>query len=258
MKKKLLVLLAAVLVLAGVAVGYVVYARTGSAAAENAVPVEPGEVMLSQEDLLIRNTAQGTGFGKVGAVPVTAPGGPRRLTDLSCDRFAFSRRTGLCLAVQPGTLPPESDVLILDEHLRVHRKLTLPGTPSRARVSPDGRYAYWTMFINGDSYAETGFSTRAGVYDTETGQVVNTIEELPVFLDDKRYFSMTSTTGVSPSRPTAIGSTPLWAPRGTRTWSKTTTGSTGARCCATASNARRSRRTARGSRSRNVSGTAGG
>ncbi|MFD8493543.1 TolB family protein [Amycolatopsis sp. NPDC059657] len=190
MKKKLLVLLAAVLVLAGVAVGYVAYARTGSGGAtENAVPVAEGEVMLAQENLLFRNTAEGPGFGKVGAVPVGATTGPRQLSGLSCDRFAFSKRTGLCLAVQPGTLPPETDVLIVDEHLRVHHKETLPGTPSRARVSPDGRFAYWTLFVSGDSYAETGFSTRAGVYDTQEDKLIKSIEQLAVFRDGERYYA---------------------------------------------------------------------
>lgn len=189
MKKKVLVLLAAVLLLAGVTVGYVIYARTGSAATENAVPVATGEVRLGQENLLFRNTADGPGSGKVAAVPRSATGGPRQLSGLSCDRFAVSGRTGLCLAVQPGTLPAETDVLILDENLRVTHKETLPGTPSRARVSPDGKIAYWTVFVSGDSYAETGFSTRAGLYNVESGKLIKSIEQLAVFLDNERYYA---------------------------------------------------------------------
>jgi Tol biopolymer transport system component len=91
--------------------------------------------------------------------------------------------------VRPGTLPPVTDVLVLDDHLAVRHEEAVPGTPSRARVSPDGKRVDWTVFVTGDSYAATGFSTRAGVYEIDTGRLVKTIEELPVFVDGQRYFA---------------------------------------------------------------------
>jgi len=82
-----------------------------------------------------------------------------------------------------------TDVLVLDDHFAVRHTETLPGTPSRARVSPDGKRVAWTLFVTGDSYAATGFSTRAGLYEVDTGRLVKTIEELPVFAGGERYFA---------------------------------------------------------------------
>ncbi|WIY02542.1 hypothetical protein QRX60_01315 [Amycolatopsis mongoliensis] len=179
MKKLVLALLGTALLIAA-AVAYTVSSRHDPADAEPAAPLT-----LSPGQLLFRDTAT----GRVGAVPLAEPGKKPQLSGLKCDRFAVAEQTAVCLAVQPGTLPAVTDVLVLDDHLAVRHTETLPGTPSRARVSPDGKRVYWTLFVTGDSYAETGFSTRAGLYEVDTGRLVKTIEELPVFAGDKRYFA---------------------------------------------------------------------
>ena len=78
-----------------------------------------------------------------------------------------------------------TEMIVLDANLSERHRETLPGTPSRARVSPDGRIVNWTLFVTGDSYAATGFSTRSGLYEVETGRLVKTVEELAVFVDGK-------------------------------------------------------------------------
>jgi hypothetical protein len=144
-----------------------------------------GPVTLAKGQLLFRTTDT----GRVAAVPLADPGAARQVADLKCDRFAVAKQTAVCLAVRPDVLPPITDVLVLDANLAVRHRETLPGTPSRARVSPDGTKVAWTLFVTGDSYAATGFSTRAGVYEVGTGHLVKTIEELPVLLNDRRYFA---------------------------------------------------------------------
>lgn len=178
--KKLVLALAGTAVLAAAAVTYTVSARHDTADAEPAA-----QLSLAPGQLLFRSLPT----GRVGAVPLTGTDAKPQLSGLKCDRFAVARQTALCLAVKPGTLPPVTDVLVLDDHLAVRHTQTLPGTPSRARVSPDGKRVYWTLFVTGDSYAATGFSTRAGMYEVDTGRLVKTIEELPVFVDGKRYFA---------------------------------------------------------------------
>ncbi|MEU8634330.1 hypothetical protein AB0C38_19290 [Amycolatopsis sp. NPDC048633] len=175
MKKLVLALLGTALLIAA-AVGYTVSARHDTADAEPAAPLA-----LSPGQLLFRDTAT----GRVGTIDQ----GKRQLSGLKCDRFAAAKQTAVCLAVKPGTLPAVTDVLVLDDHLAVRHNETLPGTPSRARVSPDGKRVDWTLFVTGDSYAQTGFSTRAGLYEVDTGRLVKTIEELPVFVGDQRYFA---------------------------------------------------------------------
>ncbi|GAA1609489.1 PD40 domain-containing protein [Kribbella sancticallisti] len=188
--RKLLLSLLGVLVLLGVAVTYVVSAR-GGGPADNARPVIAGQPMtLAPGTLYFRNLAAGPEYGKVAAVSAGASAdAPRKVGSLQCDRFATARGTGICLRTKPGSLPPVSEMLVLGADLQVRHRETLPGTPSRARVSPDGRIVSWTLFVSGDSYAATGFSTRSGLYEVATGRLVKSVEELPVFVDGRRYFA---------------------------------------------------------------------
>ncbi len=178
--KKLVLALTGTALLVAAAVTYTVNARHGTADAEPAA-----QLTLAPGRLLFRDTAT----GRVGAVPLAETSKKPQLSGLKCDRFAVAKQTAVCLAVRPGTLPALTDVLVLDDHLAVRHTETVPGTPSRARVSPDGKRVYWTLFVTGDSYAQTGFSTRAGIYEADTGQLVKTIEELPVFVGGNRYFA---------------------------------------------------------------------
>ncbi|GLY43854.1 hypothetical protein Amsp01_098770 [Amycolatopsis sp. NBRC 101858] len=175
MKKLVLALLGTALLIAA-AVVYTLSARHDTADAEPAA-----QLTLSPGQLFFRDTAT----GRVGTLSQEK----RLLSGLKCDRFAVAKQTAVCLAVRPGTLPALTDVLVLDDHLAVRHTESLPGTPSRARVSPDGKRVDWTLFVTGDSYAQTGFSTRAGLYEVDTGRLVKTIEELPVFAGDQRYFA---------------------------------------------------------------------
>ena len=60
---------------------------------------------------------------------------------------------------------------------------TFKGTPSRARVSPDGRLAAFTVFVRGDSYAKLQFSTRTRILDSDTGQTLADLEDFEVLKD---------------------------------------------------------------------------
>ncbi len=190
MRARILSVVAAVVVLIAAAVGFGLYSRDRGPDV-NAVAVVSGQPVSTQVkgQLLFRNIADGPDFGHVAIVPVDRPGEPRRVAGLSCDRFAASAGTALCLSAQPGVLPPLTDVIVLDKDLNEIRRLELPGTPSRGRVSPDGGLVYWTMFVSGDSYAQNGFSTRAGILDVRSGKLHKSIEELPVLLDGERYIA---------------------------------------------------------------------
>ncbi|MFK4088096.1 TolB family protein [Kribbella sp. NPDC020789] len=185
--KKVIGLIAGIAVLLGGAVVYVVSARTGGATV-NAVPVSSDRPLaLDSSMLFFRNLADGPDHGKLAAVPAADPGGTRRVGDLSCDRFAAARGTAICLRLKPDSLPPMTDVLVLDAKLQEIHRETLPGTPSRARVSPNGRIVNWTMFVSGDSYAASGFSTRTGLYNLDKKRLTKSIETLPVMVDGKGY-----------------------------------------------------------------------
>ncbi|WP_394840951.1 hypothetical protein LZC95_28230 [Pendulispora brunnea] len=175
--------------------GYTWHARKLHARA--AVPVAsaasaPAISLRTPGQLFFRNTVHGSDFGRVAAVPIDQLGQPnasRRVFDLSCDRFAVAAGVGLCVAQQAAVLPPVSDVRILDQDLHVVRERTLPGTVSRAKLSPDGKLAVWTLFVIGDDYSEDRFSTRAGIWNLATDEFTKTLEDMPIFTNAKRYFS---------------------------------------------------------------------
>jgi hypothetical protein len=55
--------------------------------------------------------------------------------------------------------------ITFDVDFQPRHTFQLSGIPSRARVSPDGRYAAHTIFIAGHSYAAGSFSTKTVLID---------------------------------------------------------------------------------------------
>jgi WD40-like Beta Propeller Repeat len=109
-------------------------------------------------------------------------GGPGRpvLASLRCARAYFGGGRGLCLA-RAGSLLLGYKAQVFGPDLRVRHSINLPGTASRARVSPDGRYGSVTLFVAGDSYAAPGsFSTRTTLIDLAGGQPIGNLEDFTV------------------------------------------------------------------------------
>jgi hypothetical protein len=114
-------------------------------------------------------------FGRI-AVAGLENGAPRStaLAGPACQRVAFGARVGLCLEV----LGTEMGVDVLDARMQVKRQVTLPGIPSRARISPDARWGGVTAFIVGHSYAAPGkFSTAATIVDLRTAKPIANLEK---------------------------------------------------------------------------------
>ncbi|GAA2417976.1 PD40 domain-containing protein [Actinomadura vinacea] len=137
--------------------------------------------------------------GRLAAVPLAAPGGARTVSGLSCVRVHSRGGTGVCLTVERSA-HPQAYAIALDGRLGTTHKIPIPGTPSRAQVSPSGRMISWTVFVSGDSYAGENLSTRTGVLDTRTGQVIPDLERFTLLQDgrpntnvDLNYWGVTFT-----------------------------------------------------------------
>jgi hypothetical protein len=169
---RILAVTAAGAVLAAVAVGYTVHA-----AGRSVPPAAAGEAPAT--GLYVRTTA-----GNI-AVRREAGGGYAE-TGLRCHRFYLAGDTAICLSAAPG-LTPRTTATVLGRDLRPRRTVTFGGTPNRARVSPSGRMASWTVFVTGDSYAATGFSTRTGILDTRTGYLIKNLESIQLYVDGRRH-----------------------------------------------------------------------
>lgn len=188
--RKVLLLVLFSALLAATAVVSVVRASDRAGDREVARPGEPrarsGAVSLQQPGrLLFRNLAWGPGRDMIASVPLAAPTDARTTAPQDCLRFHAAAGTGVCLR-RAGGVVPRYEALVLDSALRRVRSFDVPGTPTRARVSPSGRLLAWTVFVSGDSYAGGNFSTRTALYDTRSKALVPSLEDFAVFDGGRR------------------------------------------------------------------------
>lgn len=130
--------------------------------------------------MLVRSTALGESYGHVTRAWLDDPEGPREVEPLACDRVHFAAGSGICLTAERGALTVYRAVLF-DGHFAPRKAIALAGPPSRARVSPDGRLAAFTVFINGHAYSMPSFTTRTTIVDAISGDtLVDDLEAWPV------------------------------------------------------------------------------
>ena len=170
----------------GVAVGYVAIAASRS----QDTPADAGrgvDLSALRGAVMYRTTddARTDTYGRIDVTTLT-----RRATvtssGLRCDRVHFAGRRGVCLDA-PGT--GIFAARILDARMRPQATLRLPGIPSRARVSPDGRYGSVTAFVSGHSYAQGNFSTQTLIIDLAHPKDLVDVERFTMRNGDKRMDS---------------------------------------------------------------------
>lgn len=115
----------------------------------------------------------------LSVVPLDDPQGPQASVPFECDRVDFAQGLGVCLTPRRNIISPSS-AIIFDDSFNVIHTLGVPGLPSRVRLSPDGRWAAVTSFVDGHSYAAEFFSTKTVIIDVERGRVVHDLERFTV------------------------------------------------------------------------------
>jgi hypothetical protein len=194
-----LVVLAALAAVLVVGTGtFIAVSRAQQVQQSESQPTEPSTELAGvagQPRIVFRNTALGTQYGAVAMVPLSNVTGPRAYTTLSCDRvFAASGNT-LCLASDRGVVTTYTATVY--DGTGAKTPIPLTGSPSRARLSDDGRLSATTSFVAGDSYAATNFSTRTVIThlsdrsssDLEDYQLVDQGQKIaPV---DRNYWGVT-------------------------------------------------------------------
>ncbi|MEU0968146.1 TolB-like translocation protein [Streptomyces sp. NPDC005917] len=191
-RRRILVLLSAVAVLAAVGLASVLHASARADRRNHTQAggpkVTPGTVTLTEHGRMVfRNMAWGPHRDELTTTPASDPSGPRTASGVKCLRFYAASGTGVCLQAVHGAVSDTYRALILDARLHEKAHYDVPGIPSRARVSPTGHFAAWTAFVGGDSYAGTNFSTRAAIVDTRTGQLTASLEEFRIVEDGHGY-----------------------------------------------------------------------
>ncbi|ASW58076.1 PD40 domain-containing protein [Plantactinospora sp. KBS50] len=181
MRRKLLTSIVATVLCAGAGlyINFAAHRNDAAAGATGAVDISPGP------RLLVRSTADGA-IGHLAVVSAADPRGPRSTSAVSCNRVYAAGGTAICL--RPDGPLATYQVAVLGPHLEERDSYPMVGVPNRARVSADGRLVTWTAFVTGDSYNGGRFSTRVGVLDVSTGDlVVDTLESFRLLRDGKPY-----------------------------------------------------------------------
>ena len=227
--------------LLGAAVGYAAWQRLPGGR-----PTVLGDPTLTLQpgDLVVRD--------KTSGLLSRIRDGKRRESTVPCSRAYAGTGRIICLQQDPESLT-SYQVSVLDLQLKPiacpqvssDPECTLPinGLPTRARVSADGRVLAWTVFVSGDSYLSSGFSTRTGVLDLSTGVLANTLEDFTI---DGRSCPLTRTSGESASPATTTPSTRPWRPVSTSTSSRAAWPSSPCSSSVTGSSAPRSLQTTPG------------
>lgn len=189
---RVLVLLSALLVLAGVATASVLHASARSERRDRPQAGGPriasGRVALQGPGRMVfRNMAWGPHRDELVSVAAMDPAGPRTAAPVKCLRFYAASGTGVCLQAVHGPVSDTYRAVILDASLHERARYDVPGIPSRARVAPSGHYAAWTAFVGGDSYAGTNFSTRTAIVNVRTGELTSSLESYRVVKDGRTY-----------------------------------------------------------------------
>ena len=139
--------------------------------------------------ILFQHTGRDADYGHVAAVTLADPGGARALTDLSCDRVYAQASSVSCLATERGVVSryraTDLETSAPGERWREVDGTDLPGLPSRTRISPDGQLVSSTVFVNGDSYMVSGFSTRT-VVRRIGGKSYGDLEKFRLVVDGRR------------------------------------------------------------------------
>ncbi|MFD7883965.1 TolB family protein [Streptomyces bauhiniae] len=193
LRSRVLILVSALVVLVGVAAASVLHASARADRREQARPGGPritaGRLTLTggAPRVVFRNMAWGPHRDELVSTPAADPSGPRTASGVKCLRFYAASGTGVCLRAVHGPVQDTYRAVILDARLKERARYDVPGIPSRARVSPSGRFAAWTAFVGGDSYAGTAFSTRAAIVDTRTGKLTPTLEAYRIVKDGRPY-----------------------------------------------------------------------
>lgn len=135
--------------------------------------------------LVALNLRDAGDLGKVALSPLDAVDGPRTATSLRCETIYFAAGRGICLTREIQWFSARTVATVVDANFQPLSTVRTDGIPSRARISPDGRYAAFTVFVTGHSYADTQMSTATLLLDTATGASLGNLEEFRVIRDGK-------------------------------------------------------------------------
>ena len=153
------------------------------------VPVHDAATIATSPHLLFRHTAIDRNYSRLSIAPLDArQPADRAAAAFTCERVAYAAGRGICLQADRGVFTTYKAVLF-DRALKATHTIKLDGSPSRTRVSSDGRVGAITVFVTGAAhgYAGSSFSTRTTILDMATGDELGDLEQFTTWRDGARF-----------------------------------------------------------------------
>jgi hypothetical protein len=134
--------------------------------------------------LLYRHTAGDADSSTVKIAAIETPASSLLSVPFVCDRVSFAAGNGICLQTERGMFTTYKAV-VFDETMQPRHTLKLEGSPSRTRVSADGRLGAVTVFVTGQAhgYSSSSFSTRTSLIDMASGEELTDLEQFTTWRD---------------------------------------------------------------------------
>lgn len=169
--------------------------------------------------IVFRNTEPGDHFGRVASVRLAAPGGKRTVSPLTCERVYATRGALSCMS-RLDTTPVGHRETLYEADGSENLFWSLPGAPSRTRLSADSQLAAWTSFVDGESYANVKFATQTiitqvhGTYYGPLDAFTFLLDAKPYYEDDLNFWGVTFASDDNTFYATAASAGKTWLVRG--------------------------------------------
>jgi hypothetical protein len=164
-------------------------AQVPGASSQTAAAVTPSAASQGAgqaTEIVFQNVQRDNGYAQVAVVPASDPSAARDITDIACERVHYAAGRGICLNADYGVIANYYADLF-DSSFRPVTRIPLEGAPTRARVSPDGRYGAATTFVYGHSYADINFSTATLLIDMASGNILGNLEDFTTYRDGQQW-----------------------------------------------------------------------
>jgi hypothetical protein len=162
--------------------------RSASLALAAAPAATGAPVPTSGASVLYRHTAGSADASTLTMAALEPPGARPVTVPFTCDRVAFAAGQGICLQTDRGMFTSYKAVLF-DAAMRPRHSIKLDGSPSRARVSADGRLGAVTVFVTGQAHGYSGssFSTKTSLIDMASGDELTDLEKFTTWKDGVKF-----------------------------------------------------------------------
>jgi len=139
---------------------------------------------LAASRLLYRHTAGDATSSSLAFAALETPAATLLSVPFVCDRVSYAAGRGICLQTERGMFTTYKAVLF-DETMQPRHSIKLEGSPSRTRISADGRLGAVTVFVTGQThgYSSSSFSTRTSLIDMATGEELTDLEQFTTWRD---------------------------------------------------------------------------